>query len=155
MCLWIPLAPWLQRSHNHHDDNYVGKCGYKGATRWKKKRERERESKRSEDGPRFHRWPAASSFDPSLIILVSTELIATHVAFPFDRSCFFIPLQQPIAILPAIVVSSSLPLSRFYSLANLSPSRKYYSNKSVTWDPGVRCHSDARSLGESKARSKG
>ena len=98
MCPWIPLALWLQRSHNHHDDNYVGKCGYKGAIRWKNKRERERErereGKRSGDRHRFHRWPAASSFDPSLIILVSTELIATHAAFPFDRSCFFIPLPN-------------------------------------------------------------
>lgn len=93
----------------------------------KKERERERqrererrrrrfEEARNEDGSRFHRWPAASSFDPSLIILVSTNLIATHIASSFDRSRFFIPLpKQPIAIfrfLPPIVVSLFLSLSR-------------------------------------------
>lgn len=56
-------------------------------------RTKRRRGERDEDGTRFLRRPAAS-FDPSLIIVVSIELIATLALARrlFDRSRFFNPL---------------------------------------------------------------
>lgn len=65
-----------------------------------------------EDGARFLRRPAAS-FDPSLIIVVSIELIATLALARrlFDRSRFFNPLLVPL-LLPFSPVRAALPCTR-------------------------------------------
>lgn len=78
--------------HNHHNDNYVGKCDYG--------REGEREER---DGTRFLCRPAVS-FDLSLIIVVSIELIAilavllARLVRLFDRFCFFNPLLHLLSL---------------------------------------------------------
>jgi len=92
------LLTVAERGHNHHNDNYVGKCGC-GTKR--------RRGEEDEDGTRFLRRPAAS-FDPSLIIVVSIELIATLALARrlFDQSRFFNPL----------FVSPFLSFSLIYSL---------------------------------------
>lgn len=110
-----------ERGHNHHNDNYVGKCGYGRSGEGGK-----------ETGRRFLRRPAAS-FDPSLIIVVSIELIATLALARrlFDRSRFFNPLLVSLP-LPSSHVHATLSCKRRCSSDDFSPCRA--NRGSVTWD---------------------
>lgn len=91
---------------------------------------RRREGK--ETGRRFLRRPAAS-FDPSLIIVVSIELIATLALARrlFDRSRFFNPLLVSLP-LPSSHVHATLSCTRRCSSDDFSPCRA--NRGSVTWD---------------------
>lgn len=118
MCRRIALTV-AERGYNHHNDNYVGKCGYRRTSEGRRGKQKERERKRDEDETRFHRRPDAS-FDPSLIIVVSIELIATlALAFPFGPAVVrSSPLFHPSArslFLPLHLSSLSFSLlSRAY-----------------------------------------
>lgn len=109
MCRRIVLAV-TERGYNHHNDNYVGKCGYRRTNEGRGGRERD------EDGTRFHRRPDAS-FDPSLIIVVSIELIATlALASPFGPAVSSIESAFSSLCLPSL---PSSPLVFPFVLATL------------------------------------
>lgn len=114
---WILLAV-AERGHNHHNDNYVGKCGYMDGEERREAEEVEKKRERGGGGRgkkiRFLRRPAAS-FDPSLIIIVSIELITTPLAFPLSRPTVVrsVPLSSPS---PSLRSSLSSSLARRRSL---------------------------------------
>lgn len=87
----VPRFHWLH-SHNHRNDNYVGKW-YEG----KKKR---REA-RNEDGSRFLRWPAASS---SFANYPRKHRVNCYTLF--DRSCFFIFLWISFHLFVSLLAAS-------------------------------------------------
>lgn len=120
------LLTVAERGHNHHNDNYVGKCGY-GTKR--------RRGKGDEDGTRFLRRPAAS-FDPSLIIVVSIELIATLALARrlFDQSRFFNPL----------FVSPFLFFSLVYTILLVYSTRMLFSDDFVVPRERCKCNVELR-----------
>lgn len=135
-----------------------------GNYKMKKEREREREGEREKKkirGGKKRRWVPIPPLASCLLVRSFANYprkhqlnCYTHTASSFDRSRFFIPLpKQPIAIfrfLPPIVVSP------FLSFDSMRTSHRVGSSKSVTWDPGVRCHSDVdRSENQEPVRWKG
>lgn len=115
---------WLH-SHNHRNDNYVGK--------WERRRDVEQETKMGPDSYAGQLPP-----HPSLIILVSIELIAIL--------CSIGPAFSSSYGSRSIVVSPSLPRSTH----SVNSSHRGGSSKSVTWEPDVYVPLGCRSMDEDK-----
>lgn len=134
----ISLTVADERGHNHHNDNYVGKCGYADGEERERERGEERD-RRSQERERKDPIPPPTSclirsfanYRRKHRVNYYTPLAAFSLAQRlFDRSCF---APRLLLLAPLILAARPLPFSRVEELLRL-PLVVSRLCGSVTWD---------------------